>query len=165
MLLRSGAPLRGHLPRPFYLKINYFALIETLGKAGPMELPYIVQAFRNGLSFELGNKMLQALEKLRRDSPISGQTFWRPVVANYPAAIQESAHALLASQEIDLDAQSRRIDELLETKLAGDARRGQAVFNSTKTACTACHVIGYQGGEIGPFPRKYWSYPDRKRSH
>jgi putative heme-binding domain-containing protein len=29
-------------------------------------------------------------------------------------------------------------------------RRGQAVFNSTKTACVACHAIGYLGGNVGP---------------
>jgi putative heme-binding domain-containing protein len=32
----------------------------------------------------------------------------------------------------------------------GDIRRGQAVFNSTKAACTACHRVGYLGGNSGP---------------
>ena len=31
-----------------------------------------------------------------------------------------------------------------------DIRRGQAVFNSERTACTLCHVIGYRGGRLGP---------------
>ena len=144
-----GAASRS-LAQAFLSEDQLFRLIETLGKAGPMELPYIVQAFRNGLSFELGSKMLQALENSGGLTNLRADIL-EPVVAHYPAGIQESAHALLASQEIDLDAQSRRIDELLEPKFAGDARRGQAVFNSTKTACTACHMIGYQGGEIGPF--------------
>ncbi|MFM7113888.1 MAG: hypothetical protein ACKO26_22365 [Planctomycetota bacterium] len=33
---------------------------------------------------------------------------------------------------------------------AGDAKRGHAVFNSAKTACSACHKIGYVGGDAGP---------------
>jgi putative heme-binding domain-containing protein len=32
----------------------------------------------------------------------------------------------------------------------GDVRRGQAIFNSQKAACSACHAIGYKGGTIGP---------------
>jgi len=32
----------------------------------------------------------------------------------------------------------------------GDIRRGQAVFNSAKTACSTCHAIGYLGGTLGP---------------
>ena len=29
-------------------------------------------------------------------------------------------------------------------------RRGQAVFHSTKAACSSCHTIGYLGGNVGP---------------
>ena len=32
----------------------------------------------------------------------------------------------------------------------GDIDRGQAVFRSSKAACTSCHRIGYVGGRIGP---------------
>ena len=32
----------------------------------------------------------------------------------------------------------------------GDVRRGQVVFNSSKTQCIACHKVGYVGGTIGP---------------
>ncbi|MEO8351961.1 MAG: dehydrogenase, partial [Chthoniobacteraceae bacterium] len=33
---------------------------------------------------------------------------------------------------------------------AGDIRRGQAVFNSTKAGCFACHGFGYIRGSLGP---------------
>jgi putative heme-binding domain-containing protein len=39
---------------------------------------------------------------------------------------------------------------LLGSLKGGDIRRGQAVFNSTKAACAACHAIGYLGGNVGP---------------
>jgi putative heme-binding domain-containing protein len=32
----------------------------------------------------------------------------------------------------------------------GDIRRGQAIFNSPKTACSTCHTMGYLGGKVGP---------------
>jgi putative heme-binding domain-containing protein len=38
----------------------------------------------------------------------------------------------------------------LTTLKGGDIRRGQAVFNSTKASCSACHAIGYLGGNVGP---------------
>jgi putative heme-binding domain-containing protein len=42
------------------------------------------------------------------------------------------------------------LDEVAKTLPAGDIRRGQAIFNSAKTSCLACHNIGYVGGRIGP---------------
>jgi putative heme-binding domain-containing protein len=39
---------------------------------------------------------------------------------------------------------------MLGSLQGGDVRRGQAVFNSTKAACAACHAVGYMGGNIGP---------------
>jgi putative heme-binding domain-containing protein len=32
----------------------------------------------------------------------------------------------------------------------GDATRGQDVYRSAKAACSACHRMGYVGGNIGP---------------
>jgi putative heme-binding domain-containing protein len=37
-----------------------------------------------------------------------------------------------------------------EVKGRGDVRRGQAIFNSERTACSACHAMGYLGGKVGP---------------
>jgi putative heme-binding domain-containing protein len=37
-----------------------------------------------------------------------------------------------------------------EVKGRGDVRRGQVIFNSERTACSACHAMGYLGGKVGP---------------
>jgi putative heme-binding domain-containing protein len=50
----------------------------------------------------------------------------------------------------DIARQNARIDELLPDTKTGDVRRGQAVFNSEKTACALCHVLGHRGGRLGP---------------
>ena len=42
------------------------------------------------------------------------------------------------------------MEKLLASLKDGDIRRGQAVFNSQKAACSACHAIGYLGGNVGP---------------
>jgi putative heme-binding domain-containing protein len=39
---------------------------------------------------------------------------------------------------------------MIETLGQGDIRRGQLVFHNSKVACSACHAIGYLGGNIGP---------------
>src|SRR5205823_3867336 len=46
--------------------------------------------------------------------------------------------------------QQARLEELLGLMKGGDIARGQAVFNSQKTACMVCHSIGYVGGKTGP---------------
>ena len=51
---------------------------------------------------------------------------------------------------MDVAKQRARLEELLATLQGGDVRRGQAVFNSTKASCSACHAIGYMGGNVGP---------------
>jgi putative heme-binding domain-containing protein len=51
---------------------------------------------------------------------------------------------------LDTGKQKARLEELLATLQGGDVRRGQAVFKSTKAACSACHAIGYMGGNVGP---------------
>jgi len=39
---------------------------------------------------------------------------------------------------------------LAEARAQGDARRGAGVFNVATSACTSCHKVGEQGGEVGP---------------
>ena len=51
---------------------------------------------------------------------------------------------------VDVAKQRARLEELLAALRGGDVRRGQAVFNSTKASCSACHAIGYMGGNVGP---------------
>ena len=49
-----------------------------------------------------------------------------------------------------LEEQQAKLDGLLAELPQGDVVRGQAVFNSSETACLSCHTIGYDGGQIGP---------------
>ena len=122
-------------------------LIDSLGQAGPMELPYLVEAFRHGSSAELGLHMLETVEgtglNLRAD-------ILESVTEAYPEQVREQARKLLADGEVDRYSQRRKIDDLLSSLEGADIRRGQAVFNSHQAACSACHRIGYQGGAVGP---------------
>ena len=77
----------------------------------------------------------------------------RPRLAKYPESVQQKGEALLASLNVDAARQKRRLEELLaaaQDGKTGDVRRGQAVFNSPKTACLSCHTIGYLGAGSVP---------------
>ena len=74
----------------------------------------------------------------------------KPHLTNYPASVQQKAEALLASLNTDAAQQKQHLDDMLSSVKGGDIRRGQAIFNSPKAACSACHAIGYLGGNVGP---------------
>ena len=71
-------------------------------------------------------------------------------LAKYGPAVQKEAEELYSALNVDSEKQKAHLDELLKTLEPGDVRRGQAVFNSTKAACSSCHAIGYLGGNVGP---------------
>ncbi|MGH7138501.1 MAG: PVC-type heme-binding CxxCH protein, partial [Pirellulales bacterium] len=74
----------------------------------------------------------------------------KPHLQKYPAPVQAAAEKLYQQLSAELAGQRAKLDELAESLPPGDIRRGQAIFNSTKTACATCHAIGYLGGRLGP---------------
>jgi putative heme-binding domain-containing protein len=85
----------------------------------------------------------KVLQSLRADS-------LKPAITNFPSTVHERADQLLASLNLDAAKQKAHLDELIRSSKSGDIRRGQALFNSERTACAACHAIGYLGGKVGP---------------
>jgi putative membrane-bound dehydrogenase-like protein len=125
------------------------ALATSLQSAGPLELPRLLHAFRNGGDERVGLAMIDGLSRSTSRSSVRADTL-RPLLAKYPEPVQTRGQALLASLSADADAQVRRLEGLLPAVAGGDVSRGQAVFNSQKGACYSCHAIGYMGGRIGP---------------
>ena len=66
------------------------------------------------------------------------------------AALRGEGAGLVEKLQGDRREQKKHLAALSESLPEGDIRRGQVVFNSPKTACSACHAIGYLGGRIGP---------------
>lgn len=127
-------------------------LTGSLANTGPLELPRLLPAYDRGSDEALGLALLAAIQGSKGRSSIRPDIL-RPRLAKYPESVQQKGEALLASLNVDAARQKQRLEELLAAGndgKEGDVRRGQAVFNSPKTACLACHTIGYQGGKIGP---------------
>jgi putative heme-binding domain-containing protein len=125
------------------------ALAPRLRAAGPLELPRLLRAFGNSADEEAGLALVAALRQAKSRASVRADTL-RPLLAKYPVSVQRAGDELLTALNTDSASQIRKIEALLPELQGGDITRGQAVFNSQKAACSACHAIGYMGGRIGP---------------
>ncbi len=125
------------------------ALAESAKDAGPIELPKLLGAFTRATNENVGLALIASLEKSKSLASLRAETV-KPHLTNFPTVVQQRAEALLASLNTDAAQQKKHIDDMLASVKGGDIRRGQALFNSAKTACSACHAIGYLGGTVGP---------------
>jgi putative heme-binding domain-containing protein len=82
---------------------------------------------------------------------------WRPaedelahLVDRLPRSARPSAARLLERLRALRQRQSDELAEFLPLIRGGDAERGRSVFLGNATACSSCHRVGDQGGQIGP---------------
>lgn len=126
-------------------------IIETVPTVGPLELPRLIGVFEQHPDDALGKKLLAALAKSKAAQSLPAGTL-KTVFGKYPSSIQPELSALLASIDAEAAGQAARMDSLAAElhSIKGDVRRGQLVFNSARAACSACHRMGYLGGDVGP---------------
>ena len=136
-------------------------LAGLLGRVGPMELPFLVQAFQQSSDKDVGGLLAAGLAQAKGLSNLRADIL-KSVAASYPSTVQDELDGLLSGEVTSLAAQAEELDEMLASLEKGDIRRGQAVFNSSETACLACHSIGYQGGDIGPDLTRIGQIRERK---
>ena len=125
------------------------ALTDSLKTVGPMELPRILAVYENASDEALGLKLVSALKQSKGVAVLRPDVL-KPRLAKFPESVQKKGDELLASLNLNIAQQNARVDSLLVSLKGGDIRRGQAVFNSSTTACSSCHSIGYRGGKLGP---------------
>jgi putative heme-binding domain-containing protein len=124
-------------------------LIANLHTVGPLDLDRVLAAFAQTKDDSIGQKLIAALNtsELRPSLRVDGI---KERIKHFGPSVQADAEKLYAVLNADLAKQREKLDEAAKTLKSGDIRRGQAVFNSTRTSCIACHTIGYVGGKIGP---------------
>ena len=125
------------------------AMIGVIERTGPLELPRLLRVFDHASDESLGLALVAALRTSKARSSVRADVL-RPRLEKYPATVRAAADAFLASADLDAAKQGQRLEHLLASLGPGDIRRGQAIFNSPRTACLSCHAIGYLGGQIGP---------------
>jgi putative heme-binding domain-containing protein len=127
-------------------------LLELCGiieRAGPLEVAQLLPLFAKNGDEQVGLSLIASLranasrDNLRADMLL-------PVVQKCGDEVRQAAASLIAETNKDYEQQRSELEQLLSRLPEGDIRRGQAVFHSSKTACFACHAIGYVGGRTGP---------------
>jgi len=124
-------------------------LTGTIKTAGPLEVTKLLGAFEHSTNAVVGSKLVETLKASKGLASLRPDAL-QTVLGKYPEPVREQGKELLALLNVDTAKQSAHLDELLQTLKDGDIRRGQAIFNSQKAACSACHAMGYLGGQAGP---------------
>jgi putative membrane-bound dehydrogenase-like protein len=124
-------------------------LTDSVQTAGPLEVPKLLSAFERTTNETIGLQLTGALKTSPGLAGLRPETL-RARLTNFPETVRRAGAELAAGLDVDADKQKAHLDELLPSTKGGDVRRGQAVFNSQKAACSTCHAIGYLGGNVGP---------------
>lgn len=124
-------------------------LLPAFDQSGPLQLASLVELFHGATETVLGMQLMERLGTAPAKSSVRPDLLLY-AVESFPSEVQSKARAWLQSMEVDLNGQRAKLDELVAHLPPGDIRRGQAVFKSESTACSACHQVGYVGGQIGP---------------
>ncbi|HTL54753.1 MAG TPA: PVC-type heme-binding CxxCH protein [Candidatus Limnocylindrales bacterium] len=125
------------------------SLCDALKAAGPLEMTRLLGAFETSTNEKVGMKLLGALKESKGLSSLRPDLL-QTLLAKYPDSVQQQGKELLALLQVDSEKQRAHLEELLGSLQKGDIRRGQAIFNSEKAACSSCHAMGYLGGHVGP---------------
>ncbi|HEX5219166.1 MAG TPA: PVC-type heme-binding CxxCH protein [Verrucomicrobiae bacterium] len=143
------SPAASILARAKLSDAELLQLADTLKTIGPLEVSQLLPAFERTTDESVGLKLIAALKE-SKGLPGARPDVLKALAMKYPAAVQRAADELLLSLNADAKKQGAHIDELLANLPKGEIRNGQAIFNSPKAACSACHKIGYAGGTVGP---------------
>ena len=150
---QNSMPVRGAaatvLARAPLSPEQQLALADAMKTVGPLEAAKVLPAFEKKPTDALGLKVVAALRQSPGLAGIRANNL-RPVFAKYSPAVQQKAEELVTLVNADNTRQNARVDELLPAMKNGDIRRGQALFQSAKSACSLCHTVGYLGGRLGP---------------
>ena len=120
-------------------------LAPLVKNAGPLDLPKVLAPFENCADETVGLKLVGALKETKGLYPDLLKR-----MAKFPEPVQKELNALLEKMNADAAKQRAQLEAMLGSLKDGDVRRGQAVFNSAKAACSTCHQMGYLGGNLGP---------------
>ena len=124
-------------------------LVEGLAGFGPLELPIVLEGLLRIDDPEIDRKMLQSLPNVGGAKSLNIDRVLGMLKSRSKEAVDQWRQTLTQLQQPSGEI-AKAVDGWLKELPAGDTARGYHVFRSDKAACSACHRIGYVGGEIGP---------------
>ncbi len=124
-------------------------LAEAVGSAGPMEVNRLLPAFEGTTDDRVGLALVGALRRSAAAATLRPEVL-RPLFARFGPEVRRRGDELCLSLNADAATQRAGLERALGDLVPGDIRRGQAVFNGPRAACSSCHAIGFLGGKVGP---------------
>lgn len=124
-------------------------LMETLREQPPRSLAVAVEAIQRIGHDALDQKMLTMLREIPVARTLSMDqltNLYRQRSAELQKVCAETV-SVLSKAPGDVE---EKVDAMLAKLKPGDPVKGLQLFRSSKVACSACHRLGYVGGEIGP---------------
>jgi putative heme-binding domain-containing protein len=124
-------------------------VIALVAAAGPLEAPALLRPFETIAAGPLATELIHSLERSAGLSAIPADRLAK-LIESLPDDVRSQAGKLLQGTSTDLESQRRRLEELNDALVDGDAERGRKLFFGAKASCSACHRVGEEGGNIGP---------------
>ena len=132
-------------------KEQQLTVASLFGTVGPVELDKLLPLLRKPKDTDTARAMATELAK----NPVIAsqqESVYRTALSAQPPDIFETIvlPAIHKANEAN-EAKKRQLGPLAEKAAAeGDAMAGQAIYESGKGTCIACHQIGSKGRSIGP---------------
>jgi len=124
-------------------------LCEALATTGTAEMIRILPLITPGADADLQSQLLAALAEHASLTSLDPAALRTALAGLDPARADEVNKLVERIQAANAD-KLQQLNAMLEAVKQGDASRGQQVFYSTKASCSACHTVGYLGGNVGP---------------
>ena len=124
-------------------------ITQALPPTGPMELSRLMERFAKSQDPLIGQHLVESLEKCRASTALPLEQL-KQQLTGFGTQVLQQAQPLLERIQTEIQEKAQKLEAVLKLTANGDIRRGQRVFHNQKTACAACHQMGYLGGRVGP---------------
>jgi putative heme-binding domain-containing protein len=132
------------------LNASQMTVVATaLPSTGPLELQRVLELFGKSEDDAVGRQLVSALGQSPALTALSVENL-KQTLSPFGETIAKHAEPLFERIVHDNREKYHQLETVLALLDTGDVRRGQRVFRDEKTACAACHMMGYLGGTVGP---------------
>ena len=121
----------------------------TVAQAGPIELPALLKPFEAGGGEAIGLTLVAALRQSPGASSLSGEGIAR-LLETFPPSVSTAGQPLVAAASAGYEDRAAHMQQVVDSIVGGDPARGREVFFGQRAACSSCHRIDGEGGNIGP---------------
>jgi putative heme-binding domain-containing protein len=121
----------------------------AVAAVGPLELPSLLPAFHSQHDREIGAILISSLRKSPGFEGLNAVQV-SDVFESFDEEIQLQARPLIEGLLQNESLEAERLIRIEAQLLPGNPEAGKKVFFGTKAACSACHRVHREGGEIGP---------------